>query len=189
MGGVDFARARVVVELGVGTGCVTRALLERMRPDARLISLEIDPVFVADAERITDPRLTVLEACATALPDVLTNLGIPAVDAVVSSLPLSIMPDAVVELILDGARDALSADGRFLQYQYSLAQLHRFTARYDEVAVAFTPLNIPPTFVYQCTVSSQAPAMRRLHGPASLGSAYAAVLAAVALAVRSFPWI
>lgn len=192
MSGVDFPRARVVVELGVGTGCVTRALLERMRPDARLISLEINPAFVAEARRdIADPRLTVMEACATALPAILAAEGIGRVDAVVSSLPLSIMDDDAVDRILDAARDALAPGGRFMQYQYSLAQAHRFSERFDDVAVDFTPLNIPPTFVYECTVASPAPATatRRLRGPASFGSAYAALLAAVALAVRTFPWV
>ena len=43
---VDFARARHVVELGAGTGCITRGILARMRPDAQLIALEVNPVFV-----------------------------------------------------------------------------------------------------------------------------------------------
>jgi len=37
--GIDFAHARVIVEFGVGTGCVTREILRRMRPDARLVAV------------------------------------------------------------------------------------------------------------------------------------------------------
>jgi len=149
--GVDFARALVIVEFGMGTGCVTRKILSRMRPDARLISLEINPTFVAEGRRIRDPRLTLWHACATTLPRILEEEGIDAVDAVVSSLPLSIMDDHVVDQILDAARDCLGPGGRFLQYQYSLGQRHRLSHRYSDVAVGFTLLNIPPAFVYQCS--------------------------------------
>ena len=49
---IDFARARTIVQLGVGTGCITRGLLRRMRPDARLISLELNQVFVEENREI-----------------------------------------------------------------------------------------------------------------------------------------
>lgn len=153
--GIDFARARVIVELGAGTGCVTRKILSRMRPEARLISLEVNPAFVAEGRRIRDPRLALRYACATTLPRILDEEEIDVVDAVVSSLPLSIMDDAVVDRILDTARDCLGPGGRFLQYQYSLGQRHRLSHRYSDVAVGFTLLNIPPAFVYEC---SQRPA-------------------------------
>jgi hypothetical protein len=107
------------------------------------------------------------------------------VDAVVSSLPLSIMDKAVVDHILDVARDSLAPGGRFLQYQYSLSQRHRLSRRYSNVAVGFTLLNIPPAFVYECSQpaggSSRAVTVR----PA-FGSFYAATIAAVAMIVRAF---
>jgi len=182
--GIDYANASVIVEFGLGTGCVTRRILRRMRPDARLISLEINPVFVEEGLRISDPRLTVRHACATTLPHILEDEGIDAVDAVVSSLPLSIMDHAVVERILDVARDSLAPGGRFLQYQYSLSQRHRMRRRYTEVAVGFTLLNIPPAFVYSCS-QLEVEARRDLQVRPAFGSLYVATIAAVAVIVRA----
>ncbi|HSG49608.1 MAG TPA: methyltransferase domain-containing protein [Longimicrobiales bacterium] len=184
MKGIDFARARVVVELGVGTGCVTRRILRRMRPDARLISLEINPEFVEEGLKIGDPRLTVRHACATALPQILEEEGVDAVDAVVSSLPLSIMDHAVVDQILDVARDCLAPGGKFLQYQYSLSQRHRMSTRYSDVAVDFTLLNIPPAFIYDCS-KGPGPSRRAVSVRPAFGSFYAATIAAVAMLVRA----
>jgi phospholipid N-methyltransferase len=174
----------VVVEFGVGTGCVTRKLLRRMRPDARLISLEINPTFVEEGRRIRDPRLTLRHACATTLPRILEEEGVDSVDAVVSSLPLSIMDSDVVDRILDVARDSLGPGGRFFQYQYSLSQRHRLSCRYTDVAVGFTPLNIPPAFVYDCSQRPPGSGPTIRVRPA-VGSFYAAALAAVAMTVRA----
>lgn len=182
---VDFTRALNLVELGVGTGCVTRQILKRMRPDARLLSLEINPVFVEACRPIRDRRLTLVEACATDLLEILEREGMGGVDAVVSSLPLSIMDDDLVERILDVSRDSLRPGGRFVQYQYSLSQRARLDRRYGDVGVDFTVLNVPPAFVYSCAREVRR-APKRSGMRLSLGTAYAAVLAAVALAVRAY---
>ena len=184
---MDFAIARDVVELGVGTGCVTRELLRRMRPDARLLSLEINPAFIEACSRsLRDPRLTLRQACATTLPAVLEQEGMDGVDAVVSSLPLSLMDDDVVDRILDVSRASLRPHGRFVQYQYSLSNHPRMTERYGDVAVGFTLLNVPPAFVYRCTRQPAGVGARESRTRTPLASLYAASLAAVALAVRTY---
>jgi len=183
LAGIDFDRATVLVELGVGTGCVTRAILERMRPDARLISLEINPAFVEAGRRIGDPRLVVRHACASALPTVLAEEGIERVDAVVSSLPLKIMDQAVVDRILDVSRACLRPDGRFHQYQYSLSHYPKLADRYADVYVRFTVRNTPPAFVYECTgTNGRAPVPVRLRP--SVAAVYAGMLAAAAMMIR-----
>lgn len=186
-GCVDFAHARHIVELGMGTGCVTRELLRRMRPDTRLISLEINPSFIEECRHsIRDARLTIVQACATTLPEVLEREGLDGADAVVSSLPLSLMPQDVVDRILDVARSSLRPGGRFVQYQYSLANHPRLTERYGDVAVGFTLLNVPPAFVYKCSQEGALGSGRRARTREPLAWAYAGVLAAVALAVRAY---
>src|SRR5437660_12719868 len=42
---VDWDKAKVLVELGAGTGPITRVLAEKARPETRLIALERDPDF------------------------------------------------------------------------------------------------------------------------------------------------
>lgn len=149
--GVDFSTATAIAEFGIGNGCVTRELLRRMRPDARLISLEINPAFVEDGRKIRDARLTVRQACATTLPTVLEEEGVESVDAVVSSLPLAIMNDDVVDRLLEAVHQSLVPEGRFIQYQYGLSQRRRLSRRFDDVEVGFTLFNMPPAFVYGCT--------------------------------------
>lgn len=180
---VDFAGARDIVELGAGTGCVTRELLRRMRPDARLVSLEINPAFIERCRSIRDPRLTLVEASATDLPEVLRREGMDGVDAVVSSLPLGLMDDDLVARVLDASRACLRPRGRFVQYQYTLRHHPQLVRMYDDVAVAFTPLNVPPAFVYQCFRQPAEGARARRGIP--FASVYAAAVAGLATAVKA----
>src|SRR5689334_19820931 len=43
---VDWERAQVIVEYGPGVGTFTGEILKRMRSDARLIAIEMNPDFV-----------------------------------------------------------------------------------------------------------------------------------------------
>lgn len=167
---IEFERARTIVQLGVGTGCITRELLKRMRPDARLVSVELNPAFIEDGERIRDRRLVLKQDCASRLPSILRELRLTEVDYVVSSLPLAIMDEALVGRILVASHSCLAPGGMFLQYQYSLSQRAALERAFGDVRVGFTLVNIPPAFVYECTPQGEgAPAERHAlpDGPAS----------------------
>ena len=148
---IEFRRARTIVQLGVGTGCITKALLDRMRPDSRLVSLELNRIFVDECEEVGDPRLSLHHACASELPAISDALGLGAIDYVVSSLPLALMDDALVERVLADCQSRLAPNGLFLQYQYSLSQRDVLERRFGDVRVGFTLVNIPPAFVYECS--------------------------------------
>ncbi|MEZ5650296.1 MAG: methyltransferase type 12 [Burkholderiaceae bacterium] len=150
---VDAANARVIVELGPGTGGTTRALLDAMPADARLLCLEIDPYFVEMVGKIDDPRLIVHRGSAEHVVDVLKEYGLDAPDAVVSGIPFSTMPPQLARLIVQRVRDALPGGGRFVAYQFRdhVAQFARSVFGAAERAEREF-LNIPPMIVYRWMV-------------------------------------
>src|SRR5215217_2251426 len=79
----DVPGARLVVELGAGTGSHTGPILERLAPDARLLAFEIDPDLAASLSHryAADPRLEVVAGSAEDLP---SHLGDKRPDIVVS---------------------------------------------------------------------------------------------------------
>ena len=91
---------------------------------------------------------------ATDLQMVLRRGDVTEVDYIVSSLPLSILDDAIADGILNAAQASLKPGGKFLQYQYSLTYLGRLTERYGDVRLGFTLRNVPPAFVYECVNSA-----------------------------------
>ncbi len=112
----DIPNARVVVELGPGTGGTTQALLRALPADATLLAIEINSALAAQVrERIQDPRLLVHCGSATDLADALEEYDLPAADVVVSGIPFSTMSPAVGRDVIRAVRRALSPDGRFVR--------------------------------------------------------------------------
>ena len=113
--------ARVIVELGPGTGGTTRALLAAMPSDARLVCIEIDPKFADHVARLGDPRLIVRCCSAEHIGDVLAEHNLPAPDAVVSGIPFSTLPPDAGQLIARRVHDVLPVNGSFVAYQFKAA--------------------------------------------------------------------
>ncbi len=84
-----------VVEIGGGTGNLTRILLEK--PLSRLFVLEVDSDMVRELERIEDPRLSVVTADATTFP--FCSLGEKL--RVIGNLPYNVGSLIVENLVLN----------------------------------------------------------------------------------------
>src|SRR5690606_35545938 len=114
----ELERAKLVVELGPGTGGTTDALLRHMQPDARLVAIEINPRLAEQVRaRIRDPRLIVYTGSAADIDTALHSHGLGAPDVVVSGIPFSTMPRPVARAILHRVHDALAPHGIFVAYQ------------------------------------------------------------------------
>ena len=142
-------RPLVIVELGPGDGCVTRAILEKVHPESRVTAFEINSAFVENLGEIKDRRLRVLPVGAERLTDYFES---GTVDYVVSSLPLSMIPKEVKEAILKQAQLVLRPEGRFLQFQYALQDYGLLKDYFNRVSVSFTMANLPPAFIYSCSL-------------------------------------
>jgi phospholipid N-methyltransferase len=144
-----------VVELGAGTGAITRGLLERgVRPDHLLI-LELSPEFHAGLVA-SFPGSPVLCGDARRLPELLRSVPVFAdgrCDAVVSSLGFLAMPPAIAREILEATFSCLPASGVLIQYTYgpTCPIPQPIMEALDLVAerVGYTLRNLPPATVYR----------------------------------------
>ena len=106
-----------VIELGAGTGGVTKALLAAGIAADRLILVERDPEFATFLRRhFPGPRI--VEGDAARLPRLLADHHIAPIAAVVSSLPLLSLPTEVVNGIVAGAFEALPRGAALVQFTY-----------------------------------------------------------------------
>jgi phosphatidylethanolamine/phosphatidyl-N-methylethanolamine N-methyltransferase len=142
--------ARLVVELGPGTGGTTRALLRHLAPEAQLLAIEINPRLAAQVRhRLPDPRLVVHTGSAAEIVEALGQHGLGTPDVVVSGIPFSTMPRPLALGILHSVRDALAPGGLFVAYQVRdrVAVLGRtvFGPPRTELEVR----NVPPMRVYR----------------------------------------
>jgi phospholipid N-methyltransferase len=148
----DLDGARLVVELGPGTGPFTAGLLARLGPDARLVCIERDRAFVRHLQtRFRDPRLTVVCGEAEHLEAILGDLQLGAPACIVSGLPLTSLPGHAREAILGAVSRALPAGGRLLLYQYTLLMRGHLRRHFRSVTVRWEARNLPPAACIACT--------------------------------------
>lgn len=144
----DVPGARLVVELGAGTGSHTGPILERLAPNARLFAFEIDPDLAASlSRRYDDPRLEVVAGSAEDLP---SHLGDERPDIVVSALPFTSLPGDTGRRILEMTSRTLDPDGVFLVLQYSVFVRKKLNALFGSIHQRWSPLNVPPAFLFAC---------------------------------------
>jgi phospholipid N-methyltransferase len=147
----DLARARTVVEFGVGTGVYTEEVLKQLHPEGTFLAFEIDPDLAsAVGARLKDPRLRVINDSAENVEDYLEG---EKADYIVSSVPFTSLPADVRRSLLEAARHALAPDGQMLVLQYSTAVLPYLESTFPEIRRRFSPLNVPPAFLFACSVS------------------------------------
>ncbi|MCP9236801.1 class I SAM-dependent methyltransferase [Lewinella sp. JB7] len=149
IGSIPASTPLRIVELGPGEGCITRALLDRLHPKSELAVFEINPAFVGRLRTIRDPRLVVNPVGADRLAE---HFAPGSVDFIVSSLPLSMIEQPVKEEIIRQSQRILRPRGRFLQYQYALQDYGLLKDNFTDVSVSFTLKNLPPAFVYSCSL-------------------------------------
>jgi len=138
-----------VVELGPGTGAVTRALIDAGVPEDRLILIERDTKMCAFLRR-RFPSAQLIQGDASRLEEVLPVNWQGRVCTVISSLPLVSMPHAVRDDIVNGAFSVMSGRGRFVQYTYGLfSPLPRKHLGLVGHKVAFAGINLPPASIWR----------------------------------------
>lgn len=115
---VDPLKPGHVVELGPGTGVVTRALLAAGVAPLRLVLVERDPQFHPLLRR-RFPAVKVLNGDAARLKELLEPHRVTRLCAVVSSLPLLTLPDEVQQAVLSQSFGLMGDDGVFVQFTYS----------------------------------------------------------------------
>ena len=148
---VDWERARVIVEYGPGVGSITAEILRRMRPDARLIAIEMHSDFVRYLRNtFDDERLQVVEGSAADVEDILRQAGCEKASYIISGIPFSTLPAALREHILRKSCAVLEPGGEFLVYQFSTRVLRDLQRVFGCVRRRFEPLNVLPAHLFFC---------------------------------------
>jgi phospholipid N-methyltransferase len=160
---LPLRNARVVVELGCGTGAVTEMLLSQMPSDSVLLAFEINPRFSRYLrKKISDPRLVLINASAETVRNELRLRGYEHADAVASSLALTLMSDRLRDAILSESSGVLRRGGVFSQYLYLhglqwqegrpqlFAGARVLGRHFRSVEQTIVWRNFPPAFVYSC---------------------------------------
>lgn len=148
---IDFSKDLVIVEFGPGTGVFTKEIIKQMTPKSVLYVFELNEVFYDSlVEVIDDPRVKIFHDSAEKVEYFLNHDNYHHADIVMSSLPLAVIPEQVKIEILTASKKVLGTHGQYIQFQYSLNAKKLLKSYFTEMNISFTPVNIPPAFVYTC---------------------------------------
>ncbi len=154
MGSIESAGR--VVELGAGTGAITKYLAPRLQDKDAYFGIELDPNMVAFL-KTEFPELHFETGLAENIPQ---WVAAGSVDLVVSSLPWTVFNDETQERTIQAIHKSLKPGGSFVTYVCAnalwypqakalLRRLHTTFASVERSELEWR--NIPPAYVFKST--------------------------------------
>jgi phospholipid N-methyltransferase len=143
----DWQDAKVIVEVGAGTGVYTEQILERVGAQTEVLAFERDPALarrLAARLRPAYPNLTVCGDAAR-LEEVLDGRLTPLV---VSALPWTSLKAEVRDRLLAMIGRNLAPGGSLLTIQYSTHRERDFAGYFGRIRHVWSLRNVPPAALY-----------------------------------------
>lgn len=148
---VSLKDGEYVVEVGGGTGQLTRGLLRGGVPVERLFVIEIDPEMATYLKKIM-PQVNVIQGDASKLKDLLPIHVIGKVSTIVSGIPLFNMSHEVQKALVDSCFGIMGEGGEFLQYAYApVSPLPAEKFGLTKTRIAKVMFNLPPAAIWRYT--------------------------------------
>ena len=146
---VDWSNCRLFVEYGPGVGTFTQHVLERIAPDATVLTIDTNPDFTDYLNgKFTDGRLEAVTGSAADVRRIMAERGFGSADYILSGLPFSTLPPEVGPLIARETAEALRPGGAFLVYQFSPKVREYIEPYFDTIERGFEWRNIPPATLF-----------------------------------------
>jgi phospholipid N-methyltransferase len=146
---VDWANTRLFVEYGPGVGTFTRPILERLGPDATLVTIDTNADFTTFLnESIDDPRLVAVTGSAADVDKILAERNLGQADYILSGLPFSTLPPGVGEDIASATSSVIRPGGAFLVYQFSPKVKDFIDPHFERIERGFEWINVPPATLF-----------------------------------------
>lgn len=153
---IDFDSSSLIIEYGPGTGVFTNYLLNNMKPDAKLILIELNKNFSSILKKtIRDPRVVIVNDSAANVLEALHNCRESQADYILSGIPFFWLRNGLRDKILCNTYNALKIGGKFLVYQTCFQTDQHLKVHLDRlfpsVSCKFELMNVPPMRIYEAT--------------------------------------
>lgn len=146
---VEWEKTKLFVEYGPGVGTFTRPVLERLAPDATLLTIDTNPDFtIYLREMIDDPRLVTVTGSAADVERILADRNLGEADYVLSGLPFSTLPPGIGDAIAEATAKVIRKGGAFLVYQFSPKVLDFIKPHFGKIKRGFEWINVPPATLF-----------------------------------------
>ena len=149
LGQVDWQNTKLFVEYGPGVGTFTQHILDRLAPDATLLTIDTNSDFTEYLNgKFTDSRLEAVTGSAANVRKIMAERGFDHADFILSGLPFSTLPPGVGARIAEETAAALRPGGAFLVYQFSPKVRDFIAPHFERIDKGFEWRNIPPATLF-----------------------------------------
>ena len=155
---IDVGPGARVAEYGPGTGPFTRAILDRLDPQATFFAVERNPVLAAEL-RARFPSLHLHEGSVEDIERFCRAEGVAQLDAIVSGLPWASFPRDLQVRILDATMKVLKPGGQLVTFAYHTGLFMPAGRRLQKLLPTYFSSitrgrsvwgNTPPAFTIRC---------------------------------------
>ena len=149
LGPVDWENTKLFVEYGPGVGTFTRPILDKLGPDATLLTIDTNPEFTKFLkESIDDDRLVTVTGSAADVAKILADRGFAHADYVLSGIPFSTLPPGIGDVIGKATAQVIRPGGAFLVYQFNPKVRDFIRPWFDRIERGFEWINVPPAILF-----------------------------------------
>lgn len=155
---LPIERMKKIIEVGSGTGRLTRTIQKRLAPESKLFCIEKNPAFCDYLKKaLGNSNVVVVNESVENILRFHPEMAFPSADCVVLSLPAAMVSDELRLSWLEFAHTVLNRNGYCLIHQF-LPVLRRYISDADWVEQSRRwVMGFPPYFfeVYQKRARSQ----------------------------------
>jgi phospholipid N-methyltransferase len=138
-----------ILELGAGTGAVTKYILKKIQKNHPYDIIEIDPVLADHLKKKYKIANIYIDDAEMFFKQKKQRYA-----CVISGIPFAAIKPAKRQRMFKQIKKHLKPGGMFSMFQYSLTTKKelQYIFKKENVEIEFVPLNVPPAFVYRCKV-------------------------------------
>jgi phosphatidylethanolamine/phosphatidyl-N-methylethanolamine N-methyltransferase len=151
---IDKRSQSTVLELGAGTGAVTRSLIKAGISPTRIVMVEIVSEM-AEHLQTNFPHTKVLEADAFNLPIDRLKHAASEIDTVICGIPLVLLNEKKQRQFIEQVEAVAPGRGFFLYTYCITSPLPHRRLNLEARRLAWTPLNFPPASVWHYRLKTE----------------------------------
>jgi phosphatidylethanolamine/phosphatidyl-N-methylethanolamine N-methyltransferase len=145
---VKVRKGHIVVEIGAGTGTITRRLLNCV-PNDQLVVVELDTELCRFLKQQIS-SIDVIHGNAMELSSLLPKKYVGKVSTIISGIPVTTMSYLQQKRLIDACKSVLAPDGELIQYSY----LHKSPLPGDDFGLSTERIgktfkNIIPAYLWR----------------------------------------
>jgi len=146
---VDWDNTKLFVEYGPGIGTFCQPILDRLRPDATLLVIDLNEDFIAYLRQtVRDSRFIAVHGSAADVNAIINNFGFAHADYILSGLPFSTLPNDLGPVIAEETAEAIRPGGAFLVYQFRARARDFMTPHFRKIDNGYALWNILPCHLF-----------------------------------------